>query len=323
MPSHRHQHVITRSQVALFGVDGLVKCHFRDGTVRVLGATKVGVRKNFYSVKNADGSISTEFERAINPIETNGIKVLRGIEANWPPEQEARVKICEFLALQAVRSPAYRYFFEQRRESSLAERAAQLDQDHRTGLKKAVRSDEFRIENLVNQIGKMATMFGSMHSALLRFGSPRLLCSDHPLAPVPFMDVRGAAVSAIPGFGFLNTIEFRFPIDPERALLFTWREFHDDFPVFDCKLHHLKSLNASVRDQAEEHWFHRPDVSAPCGSGTFTPLSFELFDDYELTEAIRSERRSQAQQTIEGMIDNDVEDKMQLMSVELKATGQD
>jgi Protein of unknown function (DUF4238) len=313
--SHQHNHVVPRSQIDLFAEERKVACHFADGTQRVVGSRNVGVRKNFYSVKGADGSVSTGFERAINPIETKGIVVLREIDDRWPLKDADRVSLCEFLALQAVRSPAYRLFFEQRRDATLRERADGLDPARQEELEAAVLSDQFTIENVIGQIAKMATLFGSMHTTLLRFDSPRLLCSDHPLAPVPFMNGSGAPIAAMPSIGFLNTIEFRFPVSSERALLLTWREHDDDFPLFTGKLHHLKSINASVRDQAEQHWFHRPDISAPCASGPLLPLSFELFGDYELSDAIRSERRRQAQTTINHMIDHDIENQMQLMTV--------
>ncbi len=315
MSGHHHNHIVTRSQIDLFAAERRVECHFPDGTHRLVGSRNVGVRKNFYSVKGADGSLSTGFERAINPIETNGIVVLREIDDRWPMNDVDRVFLCEFLALQAVRSPAYRRFFEVRRDASLRERAADIDPARQRELESAVLSDQFTIENVTGQIAKMATLFGSMHATLLRFGAPRLLCSDHPLVPVPFMSADGAPISAMPDVGVLNTIEFRFPISSDRALLLTWREHDDDFPVFTGRLHHMKSINASVRDQAEQHWFHRPEISAPCASGPLLPLSFELFDDYKLSDAVDSERRRQAQATIDHMIDHDVEDRMQLMSV--------
>lgn len=273
------------------------------------------MRKNIYSVKQPDGTLSTGFERAINPIERNGIELLRDIDERWPPSDEDRATLCEYLGLQAVRSPAYRLFFEQRREAALGERSAGLDPARRRELEQTVRSDEFRIANIRSQVAKMASLFGAMHLSLLRFGSSRLLCSDHPLAPVPFMGAAGAAVAAIPAVGFLNTIEFRFPVSPARALLLCWREHEDDFPAIAGRTHHLKSINASARNQAEQHWFHRPDVSAPCASGILTPISFELFDDYEWPEPISSERRRLAEREIDRMIENDVEDKMMLTSV--------
>lgn len=307
--------MVARSQIDLFAVDRRVRCHFPGGRQQVIGTRNVGVRKNIYSARRPDGTLSTEFERAIGPVENNGIGVLREIDARWPPSDPDRVHLCEYLGLQAVRSPAYRDFFEGRREATLAERSAGLPPARRAELEAAVRSGEFRIENVGGQVAKMASLFGFMHLSLLRFPSPRLLCSDHPLAPVPFLGAAGAAVAAIPATGFLNTIEFRFPIGPNRALLLCWREHEDDFPVIDARTHHLRSINASVRDQAEQHWFHRPDVSAPCTSGTLIPISFELFDDYEWPDPVDSERRRLAEREIERMIENDVEDKMVMTTV--------
>lgn len=281
----------------------------------MIGTRNVGVRKNIYSVKQPDGTLSTGFERAINPVERNGIVALREIDERWPPTDADRRTLCEYLGLQAVRSPAYRLFFEQRRDAALDERLAGLDPTRRLEVEQIVRSDEFRIANTGGQVAKMASLFGAMHLSLLRFGSPRLLCSDHPLVPVPFMGAAGAAVAAIPAVGFLNTIEFRFPVSPDRALLLCWREHEDDFPTITGRTHHMKSINASVRNQAEQHWFHRPGVSAPCASGTLTPISFELFDDYEWPVPISSERRRLTEHEIDRMIENDVEDKMVLTSV--------
>lgn len=151
---HQHSHVVARSQIDLFAVDRKVHCHFADGRPQVIGTRNVGVRKNIYSVKQPDGTLSTGFERAINPVERNGIVVLREIDERWPPTDADRRTLCEYLGLQAVRSPAYRLFFEQRRDAALDERLAGLDTTRRLEVEQIVRSDEFRIANTGGQVAK-------------------------------------------------------------------------------------------------------------------------------------------------------------------------
>jgi hypothetical protein len=312
----RHNHIVSRSQVRLFANDeDVVECHLSDGRTKLLGARHVAVRKNFYTASLPDGSTSTAFEQSMGVVERGAISILREIDANWPPSLKERHRLSEYLALQAIRSPAYRYSFETLRGENVPGYAASLSAEKRADFEAQVLSDQFRLETMATQIAKMGTLLGSMHWSLIRFPTPRVLGSDHPLSPVPLLDADGAPIAAIPVTGFANTIEFRFPISSNRVLLLCWRDHEDDFPVFDGRLHHVKSVNAATRAQAEEHWFHRPGVSTPCASGPLLPLSFELFDDYELEDAIESTRRRKAEATIEELIESGENSKMSLLTV--------
>lgn len=316
MAGYRRNHVVSRSLIDLFSLERRVRCHFvRSGESKEIGTRNVAVRKNFYNAALDDGTYSTIFERSIGPVEAKASGVLREIEDRWPPNQEDRAILAEYMAIQAIRSPSYRYSFERAVKIQCREREANLGPSRSATLKRIVTSDQFRLEMMASQVAKMATLFGSMYWSIVRFGSPRLLSSDHPLAPVPIPRGGKLPIRPIPAAGFVNTIEIRFPISPTRALLMNWREHEDDFPVLDGRLHHLKSFNTATSMQAEEHWFHRPDVSAPVTSGTLTSLSAELFSDYGMSAAVTSERRRCAEVDIDRMIEMGQEEKMRILDV--------
>jgi Protein of unknown function (DUF4238) len=316
MGKFRHSHIVPRSQVALFATDGKVDCHFvRDGTNRLIGPKNVAVRKNIYTERRSDGSSSTAFEEALGPLEAQAVDVLRDLEERWPLSDADRATVAEYLALQAVRSPAFRDFFERARGQSLNERLQELDPPQRDLLRERSKSDRFRLNLMLSQIAKMGTVIGSMYWALIRFQGPRLLSSDHPLAPVSITGATDAVSAAVPASGFMNTSEFRFPVAPNVALLLNWRDVPDDQPVVNGKLHHLKTLNASVRDQAEEHWFHQPGAKTPCAVGGLVPISFEVFSDYDLEHVLGSRRRHEVDAAITEMIDTEEVGRMQMIRI--------
>jgi hypothetical protein len=306
MSKYERNHVVPGGHTALFAVDGRVQCHFvRDGDVRPLSPRDVAVRCNFHAKGPGARGLAKEWEEAMSRIEQPAIEWMKAVDESWPPSDDDRGVMAEYLALQAVRGPAFRRFFEQARVGSLPEHKRGLRADQQEQLEEWSGSDHFRLESMQALVGRVGTLVGHLSWALMRFPGRRLLSSDHPLVPVAVLAGQSQPAAAMPRGGLLNTVEFRFPISPDRALLLCWRDDQDDFPVIEGKLHHLKALNTSVRDQADVQWFHRPDVSTPCASGSLTPISYQAFSDYSLQHAADSERRQLAEDEVNRMIESE------------------
>jgi hypothetical protein len=80
-----------------------------------------------------------------------------------------------------------------------------------------------RVEALLKQIARMASLLACMHWSLIAFDEPLLASGDQPVVVVPFLGNRQyAPIEALPRAGFLDTIEVRIPIDPQHLLLLSW-----------------------------------------------------------------------------------------------------
>ena len=75
-------------------------------------------------------------------------------------------------------------------------------------------SDSFAADALMDEIPVLASMFGSMLWALVRFDEPCLFTSDQPVVAVPFQSGGPEEVRPIPSAGLLQTLEYRIAIDP-------------------------------------------------------------------------------------------------------------
>lgn len=322
MAAYRHNHILPRGQLRPFSVDGMIDCHFVDGTeTRRIGINDAGVRSGFYVEKRDDGSRSPAFELAMNPAETKGIEMLREIEERWPLSINDRGPIAELLGLQAVRSPAWRAWFDRERRRSLEEKVVSTPFPGAPAWRRFEaysESDHFRLDSMARQIHKMGSLFGSMHWTLVRLRADRLLIADQPVVPVPFPGREGAPAAAVPRVGFGNTIEVYFPVTPRLALVMTWLEEPDDGPPREGRVHWVKNINGASRAQADRQWFTRPGTSAPQQTGPCLciPVGSELHRLYGLTAAQRSERRRQALEVVNRMIEESLSpDRMTIIGV--------
>src|SRR4029077_5565648 len=85
---------------------------------------------------------------------------------------------------------------------------------------------------LISLINKLSSVFGSMHWTLLRFDDPLLITSDQPVAPVPLLTPGVIEpFAALPGGGWLDTLEVRCPLTPHLALLATWHMGPEAEPI--------------------------------------------------------------------------------------------
>ena len=320
--AYQHSHVVPRGYLNLFAFKGMIVCHFTDdGRVEAINTSNVAVRKNIYAERMDDGCLSNAVEQAMGPSESSAIDIFQEIEAHWPLDRNDRATLAEYLGLQVVRGPAWMHNFEEIRRQSMdrARRQSELTSDAWKLVEAELGTDRFRLETMMGQIAKMGSLLGSMHWSLLRFGKPRLLTSDHPVAPVPLVVPGDRRIpSAVPQRGFMNTVEFLFPVTPCHALVLSWRNAPDgEETMVDAPVHMAKSINGSVRAQAQRQWFHSPEMnSAGATDGQWAPLSFELHTDYDLDAVLNSERRRRVNAAIEEMVEaNQPTKSMQLITV--------
>jgi hypothetical protein len=290
---HRHNHIVTRRYLDLFAEAGFVACHpAGEGPPKEISTKDAGVRSNFYAYRRPDGTRSTSVEEAMGPLETQAVPLLRTIESRWPIEGRDRATLAEYLALQLVRVPAWRSFHDELRDRVLdrqeAEREA-MDPEHWQDYVASMRSDAHRSQMMLRQVPKIGSLLLSMQWTLLRFGSARLLTSDHPVVPVEIGDDPAAPRDGIPRSGFANVGELRFPVSPRHALLLCWADEGDA----DLRGHpqQARIINHSVKEQAEIHWFCPPSASPSHNFGDLTPLTFGLVRGYNWNAIERSRRR--------------------------------
>jgi hypothetical protein len=77
-------------------------------------------------------------------------------------------------------------------------------------------------------------------------------------------------------------------------LLMTWVDGPDQAAVVRASGRHVSTANAFVVANADEQWFHEPDVPPWLASGARAPLSGDLIAGYDAEVATRAPRRQAA-----------------------------
>jgi hypothetical protein len=98
--------------------------------------------------------------------------------------------------------------------------------------------------------------------------------------------------------GPLSALEIRVPIAPDAAILMTWVDRSDET---DVRMRPLTAgeLNAFTIAQADRQWMHQPGTEPAAPVGIFAPASRLVERSYDRAAALRSARRTAAQQFIE------------------------
>lgn len=296
MASHRRNHVVQKGYLNLFARDERIVSHFVGSDVtKEISTNDAAVRKNFYVTTWPDGTRSTGLETAINKLETPVPSILRRIERDWPLDEKDRSTLTEYLALQAVRSPAWDRQYRDMTTTWLREKREHYDcsDEQWANLEAHVTSDAYRHESMIENQNKSTALVGSMQWTLLTFSNERLVTSDHPLVVVS--SENGAPPGAIPKGGMTEAVEFIFPVGPRRALLLTWMDGIDEVQPRHCNARVASAINAHLLANAQRQWFTIPDSTpAPPLDGSVGPISYLLYEgSYSLEVAAHSERRRQ------------------------------
>jgi hypothetical protein len=283
-----------------------------------------GYRKKFWG---ADDDLRGQAEGIASRIESEAGPVIAALPNTWPLRRGsvAWFAMVKFLALHVVRTPAFRRDIVQRSESLLqanqADHVATFGDAYPEFLER-VRSDFYVADLMVSNIPKIATLLGSAHWTLLTTSDPILGTSDQPVVPVPIVGPQAAAeITATPAGGFALTTEFRIAIDPRHALLLTWLDDADNIRDIATIGHRdACALNWSVAAQADAECFHHPQGSMPTVCPPFAgpdsyPLGPSVHPGYDDDAAMRSSRRTQAAHRVDHMIENEISNVIETLSV--------
>lgn len=277
----------------------------------------VAFRKYFWG---RDQDLRNEVESLLSDVETHVPRLLRNLTTTSPPPHgsEERALLLKFLALHFVRNPAWRTLTSQILERQIIARGHVGPQWAR--LCEQLRADRYWIDTMLRQIPQIASLLGSTHWALLRFSSPCLATCDQPLVPIALLS-RGIRASLAETPALLETIEFRFVLDPRHALLLSWHDAPDwdAWALADQSV--AADINRSIVGRTDVEYFHHPELRPPfvaapwMPSGECNPISPKLHDGYWRETAIGSDRRRQAARIVSEAVEKDVTDQIETVVV--------
>jgi len=332
-PEVKKAHIVPVSYLNNFAQDNQLGVRLvKDGSAFNEAPRNVGWRKDYYARTRPNGERIDDVEWAISQIEAEAAQVLREVEQRWPLSDEDKLVLAKFAALQLLRVPRFRAWQEEQLEKSISEMKSEegldslteqygqyVGESSVTRVAEHLRSDTQQHVRVLALIGKIGSILGSMHWTLLRFRSPVIATSDHPIH-VWYSERRSSTpMPARRGAGMLKTLEVRLPLSPRLALLMTWLPQPDpDVPTPGAR-HHPKNLNAFTVAEAEQHWFHLPDTKPPVGTEEFLPLSGDLYRGYDAATAWNSPLRQQVSRNIQPKIGADLADSTELTITRVRA----
>jgi hypothetical protein len=192
---------------------------------------------------------------------------------------------------------------------------------------RAVTSEDFRVQVLLDQIVKAASVLGSMHWTLLEFPAALLATSDQPVTIAPLL-APGESAPVLPLLRgpVFNAEEIRIAVGPRHALLLTWLNEPCDDGIALAGDDVAAHLNRAVICQREDEWFHHPDrrpttLVAPLFSEVVDCrlLGRQLLPGYDYEAAVSSPRRWKALGNLDRMVERDIKDRVEIVSVESAA----
>jgi hypothetical protein len=300
----------------------------RAGLSAPVAPEATGYRNKFWG---KDEDLRRQAEVIASRIEAEAGPVIADLPKTWPLRRGTAewFAVVKFLGLHVVRTPQFRRDIVARSEHYLRvnrdDHLATFGTAYPKFLER-VRSDFYIADIMVSNIPKLATLLGSAHWTMLTTTDPILGTSDQPVVPVPIMgQAAAAAITATPADGFALTTEYRIAISPTRALLLTWLDDADNIRDTAAIGHRdACALNWSAAAQADAESFHHPDGSMPTVCPPYAaPDSYVLAPSvhpgYDDAAALRSKRRSGAVERVEDMIENQIANRIETLSVTREA----
>ncbi|MDQ6805799.1 MAG: DUF4238 domain-containing protein [Actinomycetota bacterium] len=261
-----------------------------------------------------------EVEGLLSRIEDHVPRILDDLVRYGPPSHGSadRALLLQFLAMHFVRNTAWRALIERTLEHQIAVRGHHGPRWAR--LREQLRADRYWIDTMLRQIPQVASLLGSTQWALLRFPHPWLATCDQPLIPLALLP-QGARVPVGETPPLLETIEFRFVVNPSHALILSWHDAPDwtAWAMADQLL--AAEINRSVVGRTDVEYFHRPDAKPPFVAPPWTPtdecnpISPRLDDGYWRETAVHSQRRRRADKLVLRAIEQDVSHQIETVVV--------
>lgn len=288
----------------------------------------VGYRSRYFT----EPEIAMAAERRLSRYESAGLKSLRKIDTTWPLEADElfqdRLHIACLVAIHMLRNEAFKQHTARLQARSLAQRLPEYEMGEAREeiLLRELTSERFRVDHMLGMIPKMASMIASAHWSVIEFPAPLLATGDQPVTVVPLLeDGVSATVQPHPDHGFLLTEEMRFPIDPRRALLFTWANELDAPEPLRAGDDIAADLNRAVIAQADREWFHNPDrrptrlPTSGLQTEACASVGRELLAGYDAAAAMASRRRHDAVECLDQMIEGEVVDRFHVARISVAA----
>jgi len=302
-------HLIAQAYLAAWTRNGRLQAvHVRYGPRGLRSPAEVGWRKQWWG--DADPELNTVCEEACGKLENKRRRLLPSVVDHWPPSEDDRVLLAQFMALHVVRTDGFRRWYAQGSDRSLdAYRAEFTDEQFRV-FANAVSCDRQRSLRLLAMQNKISSVLASMHWSLLEFDEPLLVASDQPICPVALMDAgTSQRVAATPCWGWIHTVEVRFVLSPQHALVATWHEGPETAP-HSGTWEQASNINGVVIAQTEMHWMQVPN-SRPAvpplitldPTPRFETLSPTLIPGYSSRVARTSELRLAVEREVDALIE--------------------
>ena len=192
VPSNRRNHVASRAYLRQWtGADGrLVRVTGPGGESELRTPESAGYRSYFWG---RDPRVRDRAERLTSQFESRAAPILRTLPRHWPlmPGSPDWFAMSLFLGLHFMRSPAAPQQLFRIQGEVLAKRLPDYTEgwsDEQTQrFLRAVTSEDFRVQVLLDQIVKAASVIGSMHWTLLEFPAALLATSDQPVPIAPLL----------------------------------------------------------------------------------------------------------------------------------------
>lgn len=293
-----------RSYLRSFSDEGTIGVVLTNtGERREISIRNAGVRKGFYKRhRPTTGERIDDVEWSLSVIESAAAPILRDVEARWPLSLEEKTLLAEFLSIQCLRGPRWHQEYGERTKALFEGYRRDGTFDHpelpdATNLVNKYEAhalgDSERMIRMMSMSPKGAAIFGSMIWNLVRFCSPFLACSDHPVSIWPINQPSRRPEPTTLNAGLLNVLEVWVPVSPKAAILMTWLDEEDDRAErVEAARHHASAINAFTVANADRQWFYLPGTTPPVGTGRFYPLSTEFIDGYNAEVARRSRIRA-------------------------------
>jgi hypothetical protein len=296
MADYDHSHIVPAGYLRHWAVGERLRMRLASdpATAIPVAPKDAGVRSGYTRERQPDGSYVNWLDPALAKLEGRAIDLMRHIEDDWQLPGELRVCLAEYMAVQVVRTPSWRDFYERgvpAARSAAREKRPFVSEAHMEAVEARLLEDGERHGRLLSQSRLLTTMFANMHWTLLRTGSPRLMTGDQPVVGLGALLARLSRSNAIPPDGVANMTEFRFALRPDLLLLMTWLDAPQTSDIQYLRAHHVRNHNAGVIGQADRQWFFHPDISGMSPGGAWTSIAAELYPGYGPAAARASQRR--------------------------------
>ncbi len=278
-----------------------------------------------------DAVLSEAAETTLQRAEDDAAPILREFADRWPLSRDDRAELSQFMAIHTVRTAAWRQEYNVISMEAIGEELRRRrwgDEVEKAAVREFM-SDQMRVETLLKQVPRVASLFMSMHWSLVEFDDSLIASCDQPVIFVPRLPSwQRLPIEALPRTGFMETAEVRFPIDPWRVLLLSWSPQPDLAEPLPGQFRHATDVNRSTRQQADRHWFYRPGarpplLNPPTLDRFCTPISYELVSGYSFEVAAASRRRAEADAIMKELIESGATDVMRFVVVGASPTDVD